>query len=195
MANVVVTVQDAYDNTVTSAGTVITLTPSAGTLYGAVSVTASSGIATFSAVSMTLVGSGYTFTTSNNGALTNDTSAAFNITPGAIDNYLVEVTVNPIGAGVTGTGTATARDAYGNTVTGAATTLTMTKNNVSGIPTVTFYTAGDDTGTVNNVYSTWSSGVLTFWYTATFATDTFTVTATDDQGSPKTGTSVTIVIN
>jgi hypothetical protein len=112
-----------------------------------------------------------------------------------IEDYLVEVTVNPIGAGVTGTGTATARDLYGNTVTGAATTLTMTKNDVTGTPTVIFYTAGDATGAVNNVYSTWSSGVLTFWYTATVATDEFTITATDNQGSPKIGTSVTITIN
>jgi len=194
---VTVKVQDVYGNTVTTASNVITLTVGAQliSLGGAFSATASGGVATFTGVTVGGVSApGYVLSTVNDDGLSEDTSTAFTVTGfGAIDSYLVEVTVNPIGSGVTGTGTATALDIYGNTVTTAATTLTMTKTDEIGTPTVAFYTAGDATGTVNNVYSTWSSGVLTFYYTATGTAGwDFTITATDV--ALKTGTSVSITI-
>jgi YD repeat-containing protein len=86
-----VTVRDSSGNTVTSSTASITVAigtnPSGGVLSGTTNQNASSGVASFSNLSINLAGIGYTLTASSAG-LTSATSAAFNITapsgPGTI---------------------------------------------------------------------------------------------------------------
>src|SRR2546430_1339472 len=81
-----VAVEDAQGNTVTTATTSITLAigtnPASGTLAGTKTVAAASGVATFSTLSLNMVGTGYTLTAAATG-LTGATSTAFNISVGA----------------------------------------------------------------------------------------------------------------
>jgi hypothetical protein len=80
-----VTLLDAFGNVATSATDSVTLAlgnnPRNGTLSGTRTVSAISGVATFSDLSINRQGEGYTLVASS-GALTGATSAAFNITPG-----------------------------------------------------------------------------------------------------------------
>lgn len=81
---VVVSVEDAGGNVVTSSSDSITVAigtnPSAGTLSGTLTVTAASGAATFSTLAINNVGTGYTLTaTDNTNAFATVTSSAFNI--------------------------------------------------------------------------------------------------------------------
>jgi subtilase family serine protease len=84
---VAVEVLDAGNNVVTTDNSdTITLTlganPGGGSLSGTVTVTVSSGIATFSNLSINKTGIGYTLNASS-GSLTGATSSSFNVTPGA----------------------------------------------------------------------------------------------------------------
>ena len=69
---VVVTVQDAHGNTLSSASTSITMeigsNPASGILGGQTTVAAVQGVATFSNLSIDKAGSGYTLTAHANGA-------------------------------------------------------------------------------------------------------------------------------
>ena len=83
-----VAVEDANGNIETSDNaTQVSLAfgknPGGGVLSGGSAVTVVSGIATFSALSINIVGTGYTLTASSTPSYTAATSAAFNITPGA----------------------------------------------------------------------------------------------------------------
>ncbi len=85
----VVEVQDADGNRVTTDSSTVTLAigtnPGGGTLGGTVSKAAVAGVATFTDLSISAAGDGYTLVATD-GALTSATSAAFNITanpPGA----------------------------------------------------------------------------------------------------------------
>ena len=86
----VVTVQDPYDNTVTGSSASIALaittgTPTSGgpgTLSGTPTLPASSGVATFSGLSINTAGTGYELTATS-GVLAPANSAAFNISVGA----------------------------------------------------------------------------------------------------------------
>src|SRR5439155_14525085 len=95
-----VAVQDAQGNTVTTATTSITLAigtnPASGTLAGTKTVGAVNGVATFSTLSLNLVGTGYTLSASGSG-LTGAASNAFNISAGA--GAKVVFTVQPSNAG------------------------------------------------------------------------------------------------
>src|SRR5205085_8459538 len=90
-------------------------------------------------LSINKVGTGYTLTASD-GALLGTTSNAFNITPAALNNFLVEAT----GGGNIGTQTAgtafnikiTARDAFNNTQTGFVSTVSLSST-PSGISPTT----------------------------------------------------------
>ncbi len=97
---ITVALMDAYGNMITDdSTTAVTLSiganPNGGTLSGTTTVTASSGLATFSGLSINKSGSGYTLTTSATG-YGNATSSAFNITPGAKSNAVF--TVQPAAA-------------------------------------------------------------------------------------------------
>src|SRR5262249_7706860 len=87
---VVVEVLDASNKVVTTDNSdkitlVLGANPGGGTLSGTTSVTVSSGVATFSNLSINKTGAGYTLVVSS-GNLTGATSAAFNIVPGAANH-------------------------------------------------------------------------------------------------------------
>ncbi len=126
----VVAVQDAGGNTVTTSSASITLAigtnPSAGTLAGTVTLSAVSGVATFSGLSINKAGTGYTLTATSTG-LTGATTAAFNITVGPATQ--LAFTTQP-GGGTGGTAWATqpvvtVMDAGGNTVTASSASITL----------------------------------------------------------------------
>jgi len=86
---ITVAIQDQFGNTVTTNSSTVTLAigsnPGGGTLSGAASVAAVSGVATFSTLSINMAGIGYTLAASAPG-LTGVTSNGFNITS-ALDHY------------------------------------------------------------------------------------------------------------
>jgi hypothetical protein len=122
--------QDAQGNTLTTATTSITLAigtnPASGTLAGTTTVAATSGVATFSTLSLNTVGTGYTLTATATG-LTSATSNAFNITVGAAAKLVF--TVQPsnavAGAAIAPAMQVTIQDAHGNTLTTATTSITV----------------------------------------------------------------------
>ena len=189
---VTVRIRDVYNNVVITATNPVSITVSSGTLGGlTTNVTAVSGLATFTGVTVdTTLTNGLTLTATSAG-LISATSTTFNIVPGPVNNYLVVPASNSVVTGSDQTASVTARDAYGNTVTTAFNTITITKIAIIGSPTVTFYTDG----TYGNIKSSpviysLSSGVATVWYRATHdgtAPDTFTITAID--AANKNGTS------
>src|SRR5207247_1892334 len=88
-----------------------------GTLAGTTSVTAVSGVATFSTLSINNAGNGYTLLASASG-LTGTTSASFNITAPPATNLAFTTQPQSTQAGQTMPAVrVTARDASGNTVT------------------------------------------------------------------------------
>ncbi len=76
---------ETYDNT-TQITLAIGTNPAGGTLSGGSTVTVSSGIATFSGLSLNMAGTGYTLTASSSPTYSAATSAAFNVS-GANDGY------------------------------------------------------------------------------------------------------------
>ena len=173
---------DAYGNAVTGATGSVTVAiganPSGGTLSGTTTVTAASGVATFSDLSINLVGTGYTLAASS-GALTGATSAAFNVTHGPLHHFLVEAAGGgPIGIQIAGTPfnvRITAQDEYNNTVTSFTGTVGFTSTPAGGISagaTSGAFTAGE-----------LSSHALTFG-----TPGSFTLTATNTAGA-QNGTS------
>src|SRR5213076_2983976 len=97
-----------------------------GTLAGTKTVAAASGVATFSTLSLNLVGTGYTLTATATG-LTGATSSAFNISAGAAAKVVFTVQPSNAAAGAMNTPAVqvTVQDAQGNTVTTATTSITV----------------------------------------------------------------------
>ncbi|HTH66440.1 MAG TPA: Ig-like domain-containing protein, partial [Gemmatimonadales bacterium] len=140
-----VTARDAGGNTVTAFNGSVTLTITSGTgtpgaiLSGGV-VSASSGVATFSNLSIDRAGTGYTLTASS-GALTQDVSTPFTILAGGPDGTKSTISpTSPITAcktacagGNLSTVTVTARDAANNPVSGA--TVTISSSSPSAVVT------------------------------------------------------------
>ena len=119
-----VAVQDAFGNTVTSATDAVTVAigtnAGGGVLSGVVTVSAASGVASFSGLSIDKVGTGYTLVATS-GALTSATSTAFKITPAAAAQLAF---VGQPGGGepqviMTPAIQVAIQDAFGNTVTSA----------------------------------------------------------------------------
>src|SRR5947208_7958495 len=114
-----VAVQDAQGNTVTTATTNISVAigtnPASGTLAGTKTVAAVNGVATFSTLSLTLVGTGYTLTATATG-LTGATSSAFNISAGPAAKVVFTVQPSNAAGGATNAPEVqgTAKDAEGN---------------------------------------------------------------------------------
>ena len=136
---VVVTVQDAGGNTVTSSSATVTIAigtnPGGGTLSGTVSVAASSGVATFADLSINKTGTGYTLVASSTG-LTSATSSTFNVTAGAA--VQLGFTQQPSG-GTGGVAWSTQpkvaiQDALGNTVTTSSASVTLAITSGTGNP-------------------------------------------------------------
>ncbi|UYL09156.1 Ig-like domain-containing protein [Bdellovibrio sp. SKB1291214] len=120
ISTIVVRALDAYSNTATSFTGNITLAigtnAGSGTLSGTKTVAATAGSASFSAVSIDKVGTGYTLVASASGA-TSATSLTFNITPAAGSTIAISSGNNQSAVVNTALGTilvAVVRDAYGN---------------------------------------------------------------------------------
>jgi hypothetical protein len=116
---VVVEIQDTLGNLVTSATDSIDLrigvNPSNGILGGTTGAKAVSGLATFSNLTISQPGTGYTLV-AGSGSLTAATSPPFDVLPGATQ-FLVQVTPATVTAGGSVDITVTAQDGLGNTVT------------------------------------------------------------------------------
>ena len=114
---VTVQVQDANGNVVTTDASNISITISApGAFSGSstATVSASSGVATFSNLVPTVAG---TFTLSaSDGLLTSATSNSFTVNAGALAKFVIATISSPQTAGVAFNVTVTAQDANGNTV-------------------------------------------------------------------------------
>src|SRR5436309_6718861 len=125
-----VAVQDAQRNTATTPTTSITVAigtnPASGTLAGTKTVAAASGVATFSTLSLNMVGTGYTLTATATG-LTSATSSAFNISAGAAAKLVFTVQPSSAAAGAANSPAmqVAVQDAQGNTVTTATTSITV----------------------------------------------------------------------
>ena len=132
--SVVVAVQDAGGNTVTTSSATITMAigtnPGGGTLGGTLSVAAVSGLATFSNLTIDTSAAGYTLSASSAG-LTSSTSSSFNI-----NLYKLVFTQQP-GGGTGGTAFAiqpvvTVEDRFGATVTGSSASITVARTSGTG---------------------------------------------------------------
>jgi hypothetical protein len=127
---VVVTVQDAGSNTVTTSSATVAIAigtnPGAGTLSGTVSLAATNGVATFSDLSINKTGNGYTLVASSTG-LTSATSSTFNVTVGAAAKVAFTQQPNGGTGGVAWTTQpkVTIQDALGNTVTTSTASVTL----------------------------------------------------------------------
>ena len=119
-----VTARDAQGNVATSfvgpVALAIANNPGGGTLSGTTPVTAAAGVATFTAMSIDKVGSGYTLSATSTG-LTGATSSAFTVTPGnAATLVFTAQPVSDTANGSLGIIQVTARDAQGNVASGFA---------------------------------------------------------------------------
>lgn len=124
LSQVRVVVQDANGNTVTSVSDTITLAippaanPGGGTLTGGGGTATSSGVATFSALSINRVGAGYQLTATSSSGYAAALSIPFDIDPGPAASLQLAGFPSPVTSGATGSVTLTARDALGNVATG-----------------------------------------------------------------------------
>ena len=183
------TVQDAQGNTVTSSTDSISLAMTSGTgtngavLFGTLTRTAVSGVATFNDLSIDKAGSGYTLIARTT-SLTSATSASFTVDPGAVATFLVEV----VGGGAIPTQTAgtpfdirvTARDAQNNTATAFTGTVDITSTG----------TVGAGGGTT----AAFVAGVLTSHSVTITNSGSFTLTATRTGGG-QTGATTSFTVD
>ena len=159
----VVRIEDASGNTVTTANNNITLAITGGTgtsgavLAGTATLNAVNGVATFSGLSINLVGTGYTLTASASG-LTGATSSAINVVAGALDH----ITVSPVNPSVVMSGnqsyTAQGYDSANNVVSGLSFTWSCTNGAAGSINSSGVFTAGAVPGSYPNVIQAVSGG-------------------------------------
>src|SRR6266566_506068 len=125
-----VTARDAQGNTATgftgSVTVAVGTNAGGGTLSGTATVAAASGVATFSSVSISKTGTGYTLTGAASG-LSGATSSSFDITAGIASQlaFTVQPSNATAGATITPAVRVTARDAQGNTATGFTGNVTV----------------------------------------------------------------------
>ena len=136
-----VEVRDAGGNRVTSASTSITVAlgtnPKNGALGGTKTLAASSGVASFSTLSIDSAATGYTLT-ANGGGLTGATSSSFNITVGAASKlaFHVQPANATAGVAISPAVQVEVQDAGGNRVTGYTNNVTVAFGNNAGSGTL-----------------------------------------------------------
>jgi hypothetical protein len=181
---VVVDVEDAYGNLVSSNSSTVTVTLSSGTFAGGsatVSATASGGVATFSALTIDKASS-YTLTATD-GSLAPAVSAHFSVTPAAASRFIL-TGPSSVSAGVPFSLTLTVEDAYGNVVTGYTGTVHFSStDNRALLPANYTFTAGN-------------AGAHTFTGLVLHkkGKQQITVTATDTQNRSLTGSIIVDVL-
>jgi len=125
-----VIVQDSLGNTVTSSTASITVAigtnPAGGTLSGTATKNATSGVASFTDLTLDKVGTGYTLTASATG-LTGATSAAFNVSAGAAAKLVFSTQPGTATAGsnLPGPPTIAVQDNFGNPITSSSASITI----------------------------------------------------------------------
>jgi len=193
----VVTVQDAGGNTVTTDNSTqvtvaIGTNPSSGTLSGTKTVTVSSGVATFSGLSIDKAGTGYTLTATSSPSYTSATSSAFNVTAGTATKLIVTLPGETFTSGVGNSGTVTAQTA------GTAFTITLAavdaSNNTdvsySGPKTISYSGPGGSPTYTTSV--TFTNGQATSVSTTLTKAETTTITATDGSLTGVASSSLTV---
>ncbi len=179
ISNIVAKVEDAYGNVVTSDSSNVTIAIASGTgaLIGTTTVAASSGIATFSTLSMTSSGS---FTLSvTDGGLTPGTTSSFTISPDVAHHLSITTQPSNVAAGASNTAVAKVLDQYGNVVTGDTSAVTISI--ASGTGTLL------GTTTVNAV-----AGVATFSGLSIQKSGSFTLSVADGSLTGATSSSFTV---
>ena len=175
-----VAVEDANGNIetgdhTTTVSLAIGINPGGGTLIGGSATTVVGGVATFSGLSINLIGTGYTLTASSTPAYATATSLSFNITPGAADHlaFVAGPTSTIAGSSISPAVTVAVEDASGNIETGDnATKVTLAIGTNPGGGTLT----GGAAVTV-------ASGIATFASLSINKTGTgYTLTATSAPG-------------
>jgi hypothetical protein len=151
----VVTAEDGFGNVNTSFNSGVTLTlgsnPGAATLGGTVTGNATSGVATFTGLTLNQAGAGYTLIASGSG-LSAATTSPFSVTSGAATQLVV--TTQPPGSVIAGTAfglVVTAEDSFGNVNTSFNNAVTLALGSNPGAATLG--------GTVT---ATATAGVATF---------------------------------
>ncbi|QSQ25269.1 hypothetical protein JY651_10210 [Pyxidicoccus parkwayensis] len=135
--SVKVTVQDAFGNVVTTpsinVGIVIGNNPGGATLGGTSTVATASGVATFSNLTLSRTGTGYTLVASS-GTLPAVASTAFDVSAGAASQlvFTVAPTNTTAGASFTPDVQVGVRDASGNPVTSSTASITLALGNNPG---------------------------------------------------------------
>ena len=179
-----VAARDSFGNTVAGFGGSVAIAiganPSGGTLSGTTPVTAVSGTATFSDLSLSKSGVGYTLVTSATG-LIGDTTAPFTVNPGNVSPASTVVaaptTITASNGSSSATITVKALDALGDPVPGAVVTLSATGAGATltqpGGPT-------DANGVATGSISATATGakVVSATVAGVLATQTATVTVT-----------------
>jgi hypothetical protein len=145
-----VMVQDADGNVVTSATNPVTLALTAGTgLTGTLTVTPQNGIAAFSNLTLSTVGS-YTLLATSSG-LTSATSASFSVDAPAKLAFLVQPTNALTGAAISPAVQVAVQDANGNTVTAATNPVTLALAAGTGLGGTLTVTPQNGVATFNNL--------------------------------------------
>ncbi len=180
----VVTARDNQGNRATGFGGSVAVAITSGTgtanahLIGTASVTASSGVATFSGLSIDSVGTGYTLTASASGT-SNGVSGGFAITAGAATQIALNAGNNQsatVNTAVTTAPSVIVRDQFGNVVPGVSVTFAVASGGGS-------LTGGSATTGSNGIATvgSWTLG-------QTAGANTLTATSTGLTGSPVTFT-------
>ena len=185
--SVTVIVADTLNNGVSNATVTLSLN-GGGTLNGTLThATAGNGVATFNNLSINQTGNAYSLTASTTNSLS-VTGHTFAITVGPIARYVVSA-ATPQTRGVPFGVTVTAQDVFSNTVPDSSTVVTMSGSSANvqfdGNGNSIFGENGDNMQVLSN-------GTFTISTEDTIA-ETITVTATD--GTGKTGTSPSVVVN
>jgi hypothetical protein len=183
--NVSIEARDAFGNRVTSFTGTVTIAGGAATTVQGQPVTSAgftAGVIASQAVTVTSAGTGKSVVVTNSAGTETGASNLFDVSPAALDNFLVEAQ----GGGTIGTQTAgspfnirvTARDAFGNTQSGFAGSVTFTSSSVIGAG------AGPSAAFVG--------GVLTSHSITLNTSGSHTITAT---GGGQNGTSAAFTVN
>jgi len=178
---VVVTAQDQFGNNAASFANAITVAITGGTgkagaaLSGTKTVTASGGSATFAALSIDSVGTGYTLSATATGLVGGFASATFNIVPGAATQlvFTTQPTNATAGANIAPAIVVTARDAKGNTAAGFTGSVTLAFGTNAGGGTLGGTVAVSATAGVAS-FSTVNINKSGIGYTLTAASGTLT---------------------
>ena len=178
---VVVTAQDQFGNNAASFANAITVAITGGTgkagaaLSGTKTVTASGGSATFAALSIDSVGTGYTLSATATGLVGGFASATFNVIPGAATQlvFTAQPTNATAGANIAPAIVVTARDAKGNTATGFTGSVTLAFGTNAGGGTLGGTVAVSATAGVAS-FSTVNINKSGIGYTLTAASGTLT---------------------